>query len=71
VYNYTPACHEDGTECFEPPAYKIQVRGNYPEENLQHKEHGESLKSRIRVQMFGDICCLHLQAKRISSVGRN
>jgi len=27
-------------------AYKIQTLGNYPEENIQHTEHGESLKSR-------------------------
>jgi hypothetical protein len=25
---------------------KIQTPGNYPEENIQHTEHGESLKSR-------------------------
>jgi hypothetical protein len=28
-------------------AYKIQTPGNYPEENIQHTEHGESLKSRM------------------------
>jgi hypothetical protein len=27
-------------------AYKIQMPGNYPEESIQHSEHGESLKSR-------------------------
>jgi hypothetical protein len=27
-------------------AYKIQTPGNYPKENIQHLEHGESLKSR-------------------------
>jgi len=37
------------TECFETSAYKIQTPGNYPEENIQHTEHGESLKSRIRI----------------------
>jgi hypothetical protein len=26
---------------------KIQTLGNYPEESIQHSEHGESLKSRI------------------------
>jgi len=26
-------------------AYKIQTQGNYPEENIQHTEQGESLKS--------------------------
>jgi hypothetical protein len=27
-------------------AYKIQAPGNYPEENIQHTERGESLKSK-------------------------
>jgi hypothetical protein len=35
------------TECSEMSAYKIQTPGNYPEENIQQAEHGESLKSRI------------------------
>jgi len=34
------------TECSETSAYKIQTPGNYPEENIQHTEHGEILKSR-------------------------
>jgi len=38
------------TECSETSAYKIQTPGNYPEENIQHTEHGESLKS-IRYKM--------------------
>jgi hypothetical protein len=38
--------YEDGTECSETSAYKIQKPGNYPEENIQHTEHGESVKSR-------------------------
>jgi len=29
------------------PTSEIQMPGNYPEENMQHTEHGESLKSRI------------------------
>jgi hypothetical protein len=29
----------------ETSAYKIQALGNYPEENIQHKVQGESLKS--------------------------
>jgi len=33
------------TECSETSAYKIQMLGNYPEESIQHSEHGESLKS--------------------------
>jgi hypothetical protein len=39
--------YEDGTECSEMSAYKIQTPGNYPEENIQHTEHGKSLKSRL------------------------
>jgi hypothetical protein len=27
--------YEDGTECFETSAYKIQALGNYPEESTQ------------------------------------
>jgi len=40
------------TVCSETSAYKIQTPGNYPEESIQHLEHGESLKSRILI-----ICC--------------
>jgi hypothetical protein len=35
------------TECSEMSAYKIQKPGNYPEDSIQHSEHGKSLKSRI------------------------
>jgi len=42
--SYLPA-YEDGTECSETSAYKIQTPRNYPEENTQQSEHGESLKS--------------------------
>ena len=34
------------TERSETSAYKIQTPENYPEESIQHLEHGESLKSR-------------------------
>ena len=37
------------TERSETLAYKIQTPGNYPEESIQHSEHGESLKSRVVV----------------------
>ena len=33
-------------QCFETLVYKIQTLRNYPEESIQHSEHGESLKSR-------------------------
>jgi len=44
--NYMPMKMEE-TEWSETSAYKIQTSGNYPEESIQHSEHGESLKSRI------------------------
>jgi len=31
---------------------EIQTQGNYPEESIQHSEHGESFKSRI----IEDVC---------------
>jgi hypothetical protein len=34
-------------ECSKTSAYKIQTTGNHPEENIQHTEQGESLKSKI------------------------
>jgi hypothetical protein len=40
------SAYEDGTECSETSAYKIQTPENYPEESIQHSEQGESLKSR-------------------------
>jgi len=40
------SAYEDGTECSETSAYKIQTSGNYTEENIKHSEHGESSKSR-------------------------
>jgi hypothetical protein len=33
------------TECSETSACKIQMLGNYPEENIQHSKHGASSKS--------------------------
>ena len=50
-YSHLPA-YEDGTECSETSAYKLQTPGNYPKESIQHTEHGESLKSRIHVTCF-------------------
>jgi len=41
------SAYEDGTEYSETSEYKIQTPRNYPEESIQHSEHGESLKSRI------------------------
>jgi len=38
-------------QCSETSAYKIQTPGNYPEENIQHTEHGERVKSRTLVMI--------------------
>jgi hypothetical protein len=63
--------YEDGTECSETSAYKIQTPGNYPEETIQHSQHGESLKSKLLVfkpsfQTFicnTALCCKQKQSK--------
>jgi len=49
LHRQVPA-YENGKECSETSAYKIQMPGNYPEENEQHTEHSESLKSRIKMK---------------------
>ena len=51
LHTYPPMKMEQ-TECSETSAYKIQTRGNYPEESIEHSEHGESLKSRIHRTNF-------------------
>ena len=48
VGTYLPMKIEQ-TECSKTSAYKIQTPANYPEESIQHSEHGGSLKSRIFV----------------------
>jgi len=71
IFSHLPA-YEDGTEewflhtylpmkmeqtvCSETPAHKIQTPGNYPEENIQHSEQGESLKSRKLYTIAPNIC---------------
>jgi hypothetical protein len=42
------------SESSETSEYKIQAAGNYPEEGIQHSEHGESLKSRIVIPIHAD-----------------
>jgi hypothetical protein len=37
--------YEDGTECTETSAQKIQTPGNNPKERIQHSQQGEVLKS--------------------------
>jgi hypothetical protein len=34
-------------QCSETSAYIIQTPGNYPEDNILHRQHGESLKTTI------------------------
>ena len=47
--NLVPVIHrayttrEDGTECSETSAHKIQVPGDLPKETMQHSDRGESL----------------------------
>jgi hypothetical protein len=48
IHTYLPMKMEQ-TDCSETSAYKIQTPGNYPEESIQHSEHGESLKSGIEL----------------------
>jgi hypothetical protein len=50
------------TECSEMSAYKIQTPGNYPEESIQHSEHGESFKSR------NPFCFIHISLRITSRV---
>jgi len=46
--HYLPTClRRRNRQCSETSAYKIRTLGNYPEENIQHTEHGEILKSKI------------------------
>jgi len=55
------------TESSETSAYKIQTPDNYPEERIQHTEHGKSLKSRIQVgcyRRFERPCCFHFRGSR-------
>ena len=48
------SAHEDGREFSETSTYKIQTPRNYPEEPIQHSEHGESLNSRIKFNFVLD-----------------
>ena len=62
VILHTYTAFEDGTECSETSAYKIQTPGNYPRESLQHSDNGESSKSRIKG--------LYLSSKHLAFVAR-
>jgi hypothetical protein len=43
---YLVLAETGATGCSKTLAYEIQMPGNYPEESIQHSEHGRSLKSR-------------------------
>jgi hypothetical protein len=51
VFFTQPPAYEDGTECSETSAHKIQRPENNPEESIQHLEHDENLKSRLSVHI--------------------
>ena len=46
IYLYLLPAYEDGTECSETSAYKIQMPTNYTEERKLHSEQGEIFKQR-------------------------
>jgi hypothetical protein len=50
--SYLPA-YEDGTDSVFRNVKKNQTPENYPEENIQHSQHGESLKSRKIRYVYG------------------
>jgi hypothetical protein len=52
LFTFLPVKMEQ-TVCSETSTYKIQTPRNYPEENIEHTEHGENLKSRIRSIRLG------------------
>ena len=51
VHTYPPM-KMDQTECSETSAYKIQTPGNYPEESIQHSEHGEMYEITNKCKYF-------------------
>ena len=56
-------------EVSETSAFKPQTPGKYPKENILHKEHGESLKSRSTHTLANDgpLSILWLGGKRYNS----
>jgi hypothetical protein len=46
------SAYEDGTECSETSAHRIQTPRNYPEESIPNSEYGESLKSGSTYTLF-------------------
>jgi hypothetical protein len=54
-------------QCSETLAYKIQTPWNYPEDNILHPKHGESLKITIEVCCQCLQHCLDLNSRQIST----
>jgi len=60
--------YEDGTDSVPKRRHiKFRRRGNYPEEIIQHSEHGQSLKSRISV-LFEGLTGMFFKSRLSSSV---
>jgi hypothetical protein len=69
LHTYLPMKME---QCSKMSAYKIQTPENYPEESIQHSEHGESLESRTvlcYMPNFLDIVMLITQSIRTDILG--
>jgi hypothetical protein len=66
LHTYLPMKMEQ-TECSKTSTYKIQTPRNYPEENIQHSEHGESmiaigtaLQGGLRITRIWKFCLFHV-----------
>jgi hypothetical protein len=49
-------------QCSETQVYKIQTPENYPEDNILHPKHGESLKTTINILQYEESNILIVQA---------
>jgi len=67
LHRQVPA-YEDGTECSETSAYKIQTPLNCPEESTQSPEHGEVLKSRNQLKLCSVKCVILTALRYINQI---
>jgi hypothetical protein len=51
LHTYLPIKMEK-TECSEMSAHKIQMPGNYPEESIQHSEHGRKFEIKNNINLY-------------------
>ena len=64
-----PHAHEDGTiEVSETSALKPQTPGKYPKENILHKEHAESFKSRHFQRVIYMAACATTEVFHVSAL---